>query len=105
MLPPHIAEHSRRDLESGCVDSALALARRMLGIRVERERRSFDVGFLFRIKGRSCPNTRAHERPDYTSCAAQSHVSEQTEHFSGVVGLIVVKLQVNYLQCRIGVMN
>jgi hypothetical protein len=26
MLPPHIAEHSPRDLESGCVDSVLALA-------------------------------------------------------------------------------
>jgi hypothetical protein len=32
--------------------------------------------FLFRIKGRSCPNTRKHERPDYTSRAAQSLVSE-----------------------------
>jgi hypothetical protein len=52
--------------------------------------------FLFRIKGRSCPNTREHERPDYTSRAAQSHVSEQSEQFSGVVGLIIVKLQVNY---------
>jgi hypothetical protein len=48
--------------------------------------------FLFSIKGRSCPNAREHERPDYTSRAAQSHVSEQSEHFSGVVGLIVVKL-------------
>jgi hypothetical protein len=49
-------------------------------------------GFLFRIKGRSCPNAREHERPDYTSRAAQSHVSEQSEQFSGVVGLIGVKL-------------
>jgi hypothetical protein len=48
--------------------------------------------FLFRIKGPSCPNTRAHERHDYTSRASQSHVSEQSEQFSGVVGLIVVKL-------------
>jgi hypothetical protein len=48
--------------------------------------------FLFRIKGLSCPNTREHERPDYTSRAAQSHVSEQSEQLSGVVGLIVVKL-------------
>jgi hypothetical protein len=50
--------------------------------------------FLFRIKGRSCPNTREHERPDYTSRAAQSHMSEQSEQFSVVlvVGLIVIKL-------------
>jgi hypothetical protein len=53
----------------------------------------------------SYPNTREHERPDYTSRAAQSHVSEQSEQFSGVVGLIVVKLQVNYSQCRIGVIH
>jgi hypothetical protein len=33
--------------------------------------------FLFRIEGRSCPNTRNHERPDYTSRAAQSLVSER----------------------------
>jgi hypothetical protein len=63
---------------------------------------AFDVGF-------SVPHQRwlvsQHERPDYTSRAAQSHVSEQSEHFSGVVGLIVAKLQVNYSQCRIGVMN
>jgi hypothetical protein len=39
MLPPHIAEHSPRDLESGCEDSVLALARRMFGIRAECERR------------------------------------------------------------------
>jgi hypothetical protein len=38
--------------------------------------------FLFRIEGRSCPNTRKHERPDYTSRAAQSLVSEQSEQFS-----------------------
>jgi hypothetical protein len=37
MLPAHIAEHSPLDLESGCVDSVLALARRMFGIRAERE--------------------------------------------------------------------
>jgi hypothetical protein len=48
--------------------------------------------FLFRIKGRSCPNTMEHERPDYIWRAAQSPVSEQSEQFSGVVGLIVVKL-------------
>jgi hypothetical protein len=48
--------------------------------------------FLFRIKGRSCPNAREHERPDYTSRAAQSQLSEQSEQFSGVVGLIVLKL-------------
>jgi hypothetical protein len=35
MLPPHIAEHSPRDLESGCEDSVLALARRMFGIPAE----------------------------------------------------------------------
>jgi hypothetical protein len=39
MLPLHIAEHSPRDLQSGCVDSVLALARRMFGIRPESERR------------------------------------------------------------------
>jgi hypothetical protein len=39
MLPPHIAEHSPRDLESGCADNVLALARRMFGIRAECERR------------------------------------------------------------------
>jgi hypothetical protein len=39
MLPPHTAEHSPRGLESGCVDSVLALARRMFGIRAECERR------------------------------------------------------------------
>jgi hypothetical protein len=61
--------------------------------------------FLFRIKGRSRPNTSEHERPDYTSRAGQSHASEKSEQFSGVVGLIVVKLQVNYSQCRIGVSN
>jgi hypothetical protein len=61
--------------------------------------------FLFRIKGLSCPNTREQERPDYTSRAAQSHLSEQSEQFSGVVGLIVVKLQVNYSQCGTGAMN
>jgi hypothetical protein len=66
---------------------------------------AFESVFLFRIKGRSCPNTREYERPDYTSLAAQSHVSEQSEQFSGVVGLIVVKLQVNYSQYRFGVMN
>jgi hypothetical protein len=46
--------------------------------------------FLFRIKRRLCPNTRDHERPDYTSRAAQSHVSEQSEQFSGVVGLAII---------------
>jgi hypothetical protein len=50
---------------------------------------AFDVGF-------SVPHQRTlvsqHERPDYTSRAAQSHVSEQSEQFSGVVGLIVEKL-------------
>jgi hypothetical protein len=35
----HTAEHSPRDLESGCVGSVLALARRMFGIRAEYERR------------------------------------------------------------------
>jgi hypothetical protein len=35
----------------------------------------------------------------------QSHVSEQSKQFSGVLCLIVVKLQVNYSQYRIGVMN
>jgi hypothetical protein len=39
MLPPHIAEHSPRDLEWICVDSVLALARGMFGIRAECERR------------------------------------------------------------------
>jgi hypothetical protein len=39
MLPPHIAEHSPRDLEPGCVDSVLALERRMFGIRAECEQR------------------------------------------------------------------
>jgi hypothetical protein len=39
MLPPHIAEHSPRDLEWGCVDSVLARARGMVGIRAEGERR------------------------------------------------------------------
>jgi hypothetical protein len=39
MLPPHIAEHSPHDLEWGCVDSVLALARGMFGIRAECERR------------------------------------------------------------------
>jgi hypothetical protein len=39
MLLPHIAEHSPRDLEWRCVDSVLALARGMFGIRAERERR------------------------------------------------------------------
>jgi hypothetical protein len=33
---------------------------------------------LFRIKGRSCPNTRKHERPDYTSRAAQFSCTEVT---------------------------
>jgi hypothetical protein len=49
---------------------------------------AFDVGF-------SVPHQRTlvsqDERPDYTSRAAQSHVSEQSEQFSGVVGLIVLK--------------
>jgi hypothetical protein len=38
--------------------------------------------FLFRIEGRSCSNTRKHERPDYTSRAAQSPVSKQSEQLS-----------------------
>jgi hypothetical protein len=97
MLPPHIAEHSPRDLESGCVDSVLALARPRVGMctqcarpRATNVRHSGRVWatvclmsvFLFRIKGRSCPNKRKHERSDYTSRAAQSLVSEQSEQFS-----------------------
>jgi hypothetical protein len=39
ILPPHIAEHSPRDLEWVCVDSVFALARGMFGIRAECERR------------------------------------------------------------------
>jgi hypothetical protein len=39
MPPPHIAEHFPRDFQSRCVDSVLALGRRMFGIRAECEPR------------------------------------------------------------------
>jgi hypothetical protein len=51
MLPPHIAEHSPRDLEWGSVDSVLALARGMFGIRAECERRCVWCRFF-------CPHQR-----------------------------------------------
>jgi hypothetical protein len=108
MLPPHIAEPSPRDLDSGCVELAECPRPRATNVRnsgrVRATMRLMSV-FLFRIKGRSCPNKREHDGPDYTSRAAQSHLSGQSEQFSCVVGLIVVKLEVNYSQCRIGVMN
>jgi hypothetical protein len=46
MPPPHIGEHSPRDLQSRCVDSVLALGRRMFGIRAECERRCFWCRFF-----------------------------------------------------------
>jgi hypothetical protein len=46
-------------------------------VRVRAMMRLMSV-FLFRIKGRSCPNTSEHERPDYTSRAAQSCNTESS---------------------------
>jgi hypothetical protein len=51
VVPPHIAEQSPSDLEPRCVDTVLALARRMFGIRAYCERRSVCGRF-------SCPESK-----------------------------------------------
>jgi hypothetical protein len=71
MLPPHIAEHYPRDLESGCVDSVLALARRMFGIGPSASDDAFDVGF-------SVPHQRKLVYQHEGTRATRLHIARRT---------------------------
>jgi hypothetical protein len=100
MLPPHIAEHSPRDLESGCVDSVLALVRRMFGIRAECDRRCVWCRFFCSASKNARVPTRGNTSDPTTHREPLSHLWVSNPNSSRVV-----KLQVNYSWCRIGAMN
>jgi hypothetical protein len=100
MLPPHIAEHSPRDLESGCVDSVLALTRRMFGIRAECKRRCVWCRFLCSASKDARVPTQGNMSDPTTHCKPLSHLWVSNPNSSRVV-----KLQVNYSRCRIGAVN
>jgi hypothetical protein len=98
--PSHIAEHSPRDLESGCVDGVLALARRMFCIRAECERWCVWCPFFCCASKGARVATRGNTSDPTTHREPLSHLWVNNPN-----SCRVVKLQVNYSRCRIGAMN
>jgi hypothetical protein len=94
LLPPHIAEHSPRDLEWGCVDSVLALARGMFGNRAECERRCVWCRLFCSASKDARVPTRGNTSDPTTHREPLSHLWVQSEHLlslewqaSGVIAM------------------